>query len=233
MLFSSDCGCLLLQSFTVKFCDNTLELLRVSQFLLCISDRDHMFQILLNEICQCIVVDQVGVSRNLLDINSSACNECCALSNIAHALIKLLHLGYLRSADRVEDLCLCRDNVRGDSAGVRDGAVDSRRVDHMLSHVVDTDIHDLNCIQGGTSKLRSSCRMGGNSVECEERAEVCEMMTALHNLVHGVRVPCDRDITVVEISVTDKICLAACVLLRRAAIVADRSAHMVLFHISF
>ena len=62
--------------------------------------------------------------------------------------------------DRIEDLCLSRDHVRSDSAGVCDRAVNSRCIDHMLSHIVHTDIHDLNGIQRGTSKLRRPGRMG-------------------------------------------------------------------------
>ena len=192
-----------------------------------------MFQVLLDKIRKSVIIDQVGIGRNLFDIHRCSGDQRSALRNVAHPLIELLHLGYLRCADRIEDLGFRRDHVRSDSAGVCDRAVNSRRIDHVLSHIVDTDIHDLNCVQRRTPKLRSTCRMGGNSMESKECTEVCQMITALHCFIHGIRMPCDRDITVIKVAVANQICFSACILLCRAAIVTDRSAHMVLFHIRF
>ena len=160
MLFSSDHCRLILHSFFIQLCDHTLEFLCICKLFLRIADRNHMLQILLNKIRQCIIIDQVGICCNLLDINGRACDQSRALCNIAHPLIKLLDLCYLWCTDRIEDLCLSRDHVRSDSAGVCDRAVNSRCIDHMLSHIVHTDIHDLNGIQRGTSKLRRPGRMG-------------------------------------------------------------------------
>ena len=70
-----------------------------------------MLQILLNKIRQCIIIDQVGICCNLLDINGRACDQSRTLCNIAHPLIKLLDLCYLWCTDRIEDLCLSRDQA--------------------------------------------------------------------------------------------------------------------------
>ncbi len=51
----------------IKFRDDALELLRIGKLFLCVADRDNMFQVLLDKIRKSVIIDQVGIGRNLFD----------------------------------------------------------------------------------------------------------------------------------------------------------------------
>ena len=105
-----------------------------------------MLQILLYHICQRVVVDEIRVSGHLPDLHCGSRDQGSAFRDIAHSLKQFLNLRHLRRTDRIEDLSLRRNHVRSDSSRIGDGAVNARRVDHMLSHIVHADIHDLHCV---------------------------------------------------------------------------------------
>ena len=131
-----------------------------------------MVKIFVHDLFQNIISDHVGISGNLTNIHSRSRDQSRALCNIAHPLIKLFDLSYLWCADRIEYLCLRWNHIRGNSTGVCDRTMNSRCVDHMLSHIIHANVHDLHCIQRRTSKLRRSRRMGGDSMEGKEHTEI-------------------------------------------------------------
>ena len=190
-----------------------------------------MVKIFVHDLFQNIISDHVGISGNLTNIHSRSRDQRRTLCNVTHPLIKLFDLSYLWCTDRIKDLRFSRDHIRSNSACVRDRTMNSRCVDHMLSHIIHANVHDLNGIQRRTSKLRRSRRMGGNSMEGKEHTEIGKKFIVSHCFVRRAWMPGDSDITVIEISVPDQICLSARILLRRTAIVADRSLQIFFFHI--
>ena len=68
-------------------------------------------------------------------------------------------------------------------------------------------------------------------MEGKEHTEIGKEFIVSHCSVRRAWMPGDSDITVIEISVPDQICLSARILLRRTAIVADRSLQVFFFHI--
>ena len=137
-----------LKPFLIQLSDHGLEFPRIIQFLLRVSNGDHTLQIFLDQIIESLVIDQVRISGHLFDIHGGSSDQSCSPGNVAHAFKQLLYLGHLGRADGIKDLGLRRDHVGGDAAGIGDGSMDPGRIDHVLSHIVDANVHDLHRIQG-------------------------------------------------------------------------------------
>ena len=105
-----------------------------------------MLQILLHQVGQRVVVDDIGIRSHLLNLHGRPGNQGRTFGDVAHPLVKLLHLRHLRRTDGIKNLSLRRDDVGRDAAGIGNSAMDPRLVDHVLAHVVDADIHDFNGI---------------------------------------------------------------------------------------
>src|SRR5262249_34291887 len=69
-------------------------------------------------------------------------------------------------ADVVPDLGGGRHHVRL-SAAVGNDVMNAIRLLHVLAHVIDADVHQLNAVQGAAAFLRASGRVGGQPGERE------------------------------------------------------------------
>ena len=79
-------------------------------------------------------------------------------------------------------------HVGRDPASVRDGIVDPGLIRHVLPQELDPYVHNLHRVQGGTSLLRVSCRMGCDPLESVLRLDTAVAGTA-GDLVAVIRMP--------------------------------------------
>ena len=109
--------------------------------------------------------------------------------------------------------------------------MDPGRVDHMLPHIVNANIHNLHSVQRGPSQLRRAGGMGRNSMERKEHPEICQKARFPHRFIRRVGMPGQGRVAILKIAVADQIRLSSGILFRRAAIIADRSRKLLLLHI--
>ena len=72
------------------------------------------------------------------------------------------------------------DHVGSFAAVVQIGVMDPGIADHMLSHVIDTHIHQLAGVQGAPAFFRGCARMGGNAGEVK-----ADLIVGYHAGPHG------------------------------------------------
>ncbi len=110
-------------------------------------------------------------------------------------------------------------HVGGNAAGVEQGVMDAGVARHVLAHVIDADIHQLDRIQRAAAEMRRGGGMRGAPGEDEIGARVGERGRH-HHFPEARRVPGDRDVGVVEGAIAhhEGFCRAA--FFRGAAVIA-------------
>ena len=100
---------------------------------------------------------------------------------------------------------------------------------HVFTHVVYAHIHKLYCIQCRAAQFGTHGCMSRSSVECKKYSEIC-LGTSVACTPPLLRVPAKSQVTVIEIAITYKKGLAACIFFSRAAVITDCALQVVFFH---
>ena len=111
--------------------------------------------------------------------------------------------------------------------------MDSGLVDHVLSHVIDADVHDLHRVQSRAPQLRRACRVGRDPMKREKYTEVGQVFICHHGLIGGAWMPGNGGITIIKKAVPHQIRLSAGIFLCRTAVIPDGAQKSMGLHISF
>ena len=90
---------------------------------------------------------QIGDRCYIANVGVMTSQEGSTFGNVHHTGEQLLHLVNLGGADLVLDDCVILHHVGGGSAGIGVGIVDTGGIDHMLTQVVHTNVHELDGVQ--------------------------------------------------------------------------------------
>src|SRR5688572_2095743 len=108
--------------------------------------------------------------------------------------------------------------------------MDAGRARHMLSHIVDADIHEFHRIEGASPQMRRCRRMGGAPAEVKIDL-VAGQRDWVIDACKRCRMPGYRNVDVVENSCPYHEALGGSSLLGRTAVVADASLETMSFQI--
>ena len=103
----------------------------------------------------------------------------------------------VRARIRWRTAALGLHDIGRDAAGIDDGVVHARRRRHVLAHIVDADIHQLDGVERAAAEMRRGGRMRGAAVEGEIDLDAGER-DRLVDAGEGRRMPADRDVDIVE-----------------------------------
>ena len=166
------------------------------------------------------IADEVRVAADDAVADLGLGHQRGAVGDLAHARHELVQLVELAGADQVAHGRVRLHDVRRDSAGIGDRVVDAGGLRHVLAHVVDADVHQLDGVERAPPELRAGGGMGGAALELEQELVAGQRDRRVDRRERR-RMPGDRDVDVVEQARAHQEALGGAAFLGRAAVVAD------------
>ena len=127
--------------------------------------RPEPLELALHRLFERRVAEQVRHGGRHLHLDLGLGHQRGAVRDLAHALDQRVHAGHVAGADRVAHLGVGLHDVRRDAAGVEHRIVNARVGRHVLAHVVDADIHQLDRIERAAAEMRRGRGMRGAAAE--------------------------------------------------------------------
>ena len=116
----------------------------------------------------------VGDGGNDLHLHFGFGHQRRPLRDLVDAFHQFVHAGQVAVTDRIAHARMGLHHVGGDAAGVEQGIMDAGVARHVLAHVVDADIHQLDRIERAAPEMRRGRGMRGAPGEDEIGARVGE-----------------------------------------------------------
>ncbi len=149
-----------------------------------------------------------------------------ALGNLLHPFVQREHAGQIARADGIADLGRGLHHVRCDTAGIQHCIMNACVRGHVLAHVIDADIHQLDRVERRAAKMRRSGGVAGTAGELKIHAGVGERQR-LVDPRHRRWVPGDSDVGVIESAGAHHERFRRAAFLRGTAIIAHAPRHLV------
>ena len=128
---------------------------------------------------RCVVQD-VGDGGDDLHLDLRFRHQRRALGNLVHAPDQLVHAWQVAGADRIAHPGVGLHDVGCDAAGIEQRVMHARVARHVLAHVVDADIHQLDGIERAAAEMGRGGGMRGAAGEDEIGAGVGERRRHRH-----------------------------------------------------
>ena len=163
------------------------------KLLLGIARKLHLREIIVEYLLQCEVRHQIRRAIDEGTLKACLGHQGCTLRDLIHTLPKLDTIPYADGTYHVEHRRMILDDIRRDSAGIRDGIVHAALGLHMLTQVLHAGVHELHRIQRRTAILRIAGGMCGASMEGIHDLNRRVVRTGLY-LIDILRMPAERSI---------------------------------------
>ena len=139
------------------------------------------------------------------------------MGNLLYPFIKPFRFGVALAADKIENLGMLLNDIRGNPARIKDCIMDAFIICHMFPKIVHAHIHQFHRVKGTAALFWRGCRVGSLTGKGKGRLDI-GLVTACCNSIHRCRMPRKGSIHIVKKAFPRHIGLPASAFFGRTAI---------------